>query len=128
VFALGVTLHDALTGRSSDERAQACLGLEPLCELIPDVDADLEALVAKAIDPEARWRYRDARELADDLQRWLDGREVAARRPPLVERARRWVRAHPRRVARASLIAVALIVGLLAASGIGRWTAAAGRV
>lgn len=95
VFSLGVTLHDLVCGRLPDDRAPATAGLEPLAALVPGIDADLGAIVAKAVDPLARWRYPHAGALLADLHAWQSGRDVSARRPPLGERlarffARRW--------------------------------------
>src|SRR5262249_52108489 len=60
------------------------------------IPRDLETVVLKAIRKEPAERYATARELADDLQRFLDGRPILARRLTLRERARRW--AHRRAV------------------------------
>lgn len=90
VFSLGVTLHDLLARREPHERAQASAGLEPLHEIDPEIDADLSAVVAKAADPEARWRYPEAAVLRDDLVAWLHHCVVSARRPPWRERLQRW--------------------------------------
>ena len=98
VFALGVTLHDLLTLRVPSSRLPATAGLEPLDSLVPGADADLSAVASKALDPDARWRYASAAEFGEDLERWLQGKEVLARKPPLGERCRRWIRDHPGRI------------------------------
>ncbi len=95
VFGLGVTLYDLLTGRRPTERMQASAGLEPIGALAPEVDPDLQAIVSKATDPMAKWRYADASALQRDLNAWLDGLPVAARTQGLFETAGRWVRRHP---------------------------------
>ena len=112
VFALGVSLHDLLATRLPGARAQASAGLPPLRDLLPDVDDDLAAVVARACDPQPRWRYPDAAALRDDLRAWLAGRGVSARRAPLPERVARAARARPGRFA---ILAVAtlLVAGLL---------------
>lgn len=119
VFALGATLHDLLVPREPTQRAQASLGLEPLRTLVPDLDRDLEAIVARACDADAsgRWRYRDASELHSDLVAWLAGMPVRARRLGRVESFARWTRrAEVRAAARtvlvlASLVAASFVVG-----------------
>lgn len=120
VFSLGVTLHDLLARRGPHERAQASSGLEPLHALDPTIDADLCAVVAKAADPEPRWRYPDAATLRDDLVAWLKGHGVTARRMPWTERARRWAIRHPRRVTQGALAAVVLLVAIAGIAGVGR--------
>ncbi|HEX5009877.1 MAG TPA: serine/threonine-protein kinase [Planctomycetota bacterium] len=111
VFALGVSLHDLLTTRLPGARAQASAGLPPLRALLPDVDDDLAAVVARACDPQPRWRYPDAAALRDDLRSWLAGRGVSARRAPLPERLGRAARTRPGRFA-------AITAGVLVAAGL----------
>lgn len=118
VFSLGVTLHDLMVGRLPADRLQASLGLEPLRDLDPSVDADLAGVVAQAVDPNRRWRYRDARALHADLTAWQRGGPVSARRSPLVERARRWILRHPRHLVGSMVAVVGLGVLALAWSGI----------
>lgn len=108
VFSLGVTLHDLLSGRAASERMQASAGLEPVEELTAGIDRDLSAVVAKAVDPDPRWRYAHAAALRDDLNAWLDGEPVAARHGPWHERARHWAARHPRRIGVGALVTIGL--------------------
>ncbi len=111
VFSLGVTLFDLFTGGRAEDRPQASLGLPHLDEVIDGFDADLTAVVAKAVEPSERWRYADADELLADLRAWQLGLEVAARRPPLGERVLRRLRREPGRlVARAGWSVAAVLV------------------
>lgn len=131
VFSLGVTLHDLLAGRlpqaagRAAARGQASLSLAPLSESAPDVDADLQAVVAKATDPDARWRYADAGSLHADLVAWLADRPVSARRLRPLERGRRWVRTHPERILQVLGIAVAVAVLVLLSGTWADWRRAA---
>ncbi len=118
VFSLGVTLHDLLAGRRPTERMQASAGLEPLTTLAPEVDPDLAAIVAKATDPMAKWRYADAAALQRDLQAWVDGLPVAARTQGLLETGRRWIRRHPWTAVRTA--AAVLLLALAGATA--AWT------
>lgn len=95
VFSLGVTLHDLLALRLPVERDRAAAGLEPLHELRPSIDPDLAAIVAKAVDPDPRWRYAEGEALRSDLERWSRGDSVSARRPALTDRLRRAVVREP---------------------------------
>lgn len=116
VFSIGVTLHDLLAGRTPAERLQASVGLESLEDLVPGIGRDLAAVVAKAVDPDPRWRYPHAGALRDDLLAWLAGRPVSARRSPWHERTRRWVARHPGRLAGGVLALLGL--GALALAGL----------
>jgi serine/threonine-protein kinase len=51
----------------------------------------LAAICAKATAPLQRDRYATARDLADDVSRWLDGQPVSAYRETIVERGGRWL-------------------------------------
>lgn len=119
VFSLGVTLHDLLSGREPQNRDQASAGLEPLRQLAPDIDRDLSAVVGMAADPDAGWRYRDARALHADLESWLAGAPVRARGLRPIERAWRWVRRHPRHVLRGAGLAAALLLVVTGTSWLG---------
>ncbi|MFO1055163.1 MAG: serine/threonine-protein kinase [Planctomycetota bacterium] len=116
VFALGVTMHDLLAGRSPVARERSpSEGLERLGELVPGIDPDLAAIVATACDPEPRWRHGHGGALLADLRAHLEGRRVQALRVPLAARASRFVLRHPRRAAifatrwAVALLAVALL-------------------
>ncbi|MEO8382057.1 MAG: serine/threonine-protein kinase [Acidobacteriota bacterium] len=51
----------------------------------------LRAIVGRAMAAEPSARYADARELANDVQRFLDDEPLVAYRENLVERAGRWI-------------------------------------
>ena len=132
VFSLGVTLHDLLSGRRPQDRPQASAGLEPIGDLAPDLPKDLAAMVSKAVDPQAAYRYADASALAADLRAFLAGRSVSARHPGLMERTVRSVSARPMRAFAMSwgllLLAVLIVLAITGVwqivSGVGRTTAA----
>src|SRR5262249_7921899 len=78
------------------------------------IPADLETVVLKAMEKNPGDRYATAKELADDLERWLKDEPIRARRPTLVQRARKWSRRHQAIVWSAAacvLIASAILAG-----------------
>jgi len=80
-----------------------------------DVDAaipvDLETIVLRAIAKHPSDRYRTAKELSDDLQRFIDNRPVKARRPSKLRTAWQWCSRNPVLAGSLSLVAIATLVG-----------------
>jgi serine/threonine protein kinase/tetratricopeptide (TPR) repeat protein len=107
IYSLGMTLYELLTlcpAFRDDEGAALLRRIEQddparPRQLNPQVPPDLENVVWKAIAKLRDERYATAGELADDLQRFLDGVPTVAKRPRLVDRAGKWVRRHRRMVA-----------------------------
>jgi serine/threonine protein kinase/WD40 repeat protein len=118
VYSLGVTLYELVTleppfsGNDRQEVLRRVLEDEPpLARRVnPSVPAELETIIAKAMAKNPAERYATARELADDLQRFLDDQPIRARRPGLLLRARKWARRHRPLVA--SLVISALVVAV----------------
>ena len=124
VFALGATLYCLVTGRPPFQAASAIETLDlvrtrepaPARTLVPGLPRDVETIALTCLRKDPRRRYASAGELADDLQRWLDGFPIRARPVSKLEHAGRWCR---RRPAFASLVGVlaltvaSSLVGLL---------------
>lgn len=98
IYSLGAILFNLLTGRppflganALSVIAQAANGPAPRLRLIaPSLGRDLENIIARSLEREPQARYPSAGALAEDLERWLEGRTVRARRvlPPV--RIWRW--------------------------------------
>lgn len=119
VYALGVTLYEALTGRLPfeagrlDELLLRIVREEPPPprRVNPALPAEIELVILKAMEKQPARRYASAADLADDLQRLVEVRPVRARRPGLVTVLRKWARRRP--VAATALAATLLLVGIL---------------
>ena len=76
----------------------------------PSAPKSLLSVAAKAMSPEPADRYRDAAELAADVERFLDGGVPAAHRETFAERARRFAGRHRTAIV---LVAAYLVVRVL---------------
>ncbi|MRG94056.1 serine/threonine-protein kinase [Polyangium spumosum] len=91
VYSLGATLYDVLAGRPpfvADHAWNLLMAVAyeeaPLLGAVKrGVPAELETIVMKCLEREPSRRYDSARALAEDLQRFLDGEPIHARRASL---------------------------------------------
>ncbi|MFH0946540.1 MAG: protein kinase [Planctomycetota bacterium] len=118
IYSLGTTLYEliamrpAFDGETRDSiLRQIAAGETPsLKERAPQVPRDLQTIVEKCMEQEPDARYLSARELAEDLRRFLAGESILARRTPLIVRCGRFVSKH-----RPHTLAALLLLVMLAA-------------
>ncbi len=129
VYSLGATLYVLLSGwppfngeTVTDVLVKILTADAPsLRKLCPDVPRELEAVVEKAMRRPREERYAGAREMADDLTRYLSGEPVRARPPTVACRVKKTIGRHRAPLAVAGVCAI--VVAMLLASG-GRGPAA----
>jgi tetratricopeptide (TPR) repeat protein len=128
VYSLGAILYHVLTGRPPFlgetllEALHHLRFLDPITprQLRAGLPRDLETICLKCLDKEPARRYPSARELADDLRRFVDGQPIQARPVGAVGRGVKWTR---RRPAAAALVGVSVlaVLGLVVLSGVAIW-------
>lgn len=119
VYGLGALLYFALTGRSPfPGRDMAALldqvrNLPPVSPRVldPSIPRDLETICLKAMEKVPARRYGSAREMAEDLGRWLSGDPILARPVTRLTRMARWVQRHRALSAALGALTLALTAG-----------------
>ncbi len=121
-YSLGVLLYLLLAGRPPYELKEFTTAemLRVICNEVPPkpsavaagLDGDVDAIVMKALRKEPRERYLTVDQFAGDVQAYLDGRPVMARRGTLRYRAGKFVRRNRLAIAGVALLLVTLLAGI----------------
>ena len=130
-YSLGAILYCLLTGRPPFQAANPMdtllqvLDKEPVAlrQLNPEVPRDLETIALKCLEKLPARRYKSARALAEDLQRYLDDEPILA--PPLgpIARFRRFTKRRPVAAGCAfSFVGLLLVAGSFAMLALGAST------
>src|SRR5207248_31674 len=112
VYSLGAVLFNVLAGRPP------FLGSNPLSVIRQasetpapklrtlsrnsGIDRDLETICARCLERDPKSRYQSAGDFAADLERWLNGRPIVARRVSPPARIWRWSQRNPKLVGAAT--------------------------
>ena len=119
IYALGAILYEVLTGRpplkgeTVMETVRLVIHEDPVppSRLVPRLARDLETICLKCLNKDPQRRYATAEELADDLDRYREGRPIKARPTTVWVRGYKWAKRRP--VAALSVAAgVLLLIGL----------------
>ncbi len=122
VWALGAILYECLTGRppflgeSVLDTLDQVRQQEPVppSRLQPRIPRELDTICLHCLQKQPARRYAGARELADDLRRFAEGRPIRALPSGPVERGLKWARRRPAAAGLllTAVIAAAALVGL----------------
>jgi tetratricopeptide (TPR) repeat protein len=122
VYSLGVLLYEMVARQRPYQLADIPLdqAIDAICTkdppspgaVSPDVPADLDAIVMKALRKEPESRYASVRELAEDIDRYLGIRPVLARQGTYRYVARKFVRRHRFGVATAAAACIFLALSV----------------
>ena len=119
IYSLGATMYEWITlqppypGETREQVISRILTSEPqpLRAHNPAVPVDLETICLKAIEPDRERRYRNAAELRDDLQRFLDKRPIKAKRAGMPVRIGKLIARHQVASLAAAAAVVAAVLG-----------------
>ena len=120
IYSLGATLYEllaltpAIDGNDKVEilrkiAIEEPVALRKLDRLIP---VDLETVVLKCMRKEAWNRYSTAQELVDDLDQFLGGGRVKAKRRSRLGRGVKWLRRRASPIFAASTVGIGVLVGV----------------
>ncbi len=120
VYGLGTILYALLGGRAPFAGTTLVDTLEMVRTQAPElpsalnslVPRDLEVICLKCLEKEPQRRYQSALALAEDLERWLDGKPILARPTGAATRIFLWCRRHRAISAMAALVLVAVLGGM----------------
>ncbi|MEM1181902.1 MAG: serine/threonine-protein kinase [Acidobacteriota bacterium] len=139
VYSLGVMLYELITGAlpfaaeryrsgspiallrmlldekpvAPSERRGTASGVDSMPGTIP---SDLDCLVLKCLEADRGLRYLSAKELADDIDRFLTGHAVVAKPPSTSYLVGKFVRRHRLGVGAAAAVLLTLVLGLVGTS------------
>jgi serine/threonine protein kinase/Tfp pilus assembly protein PilF len=119
VYSLGVTLYELATlhhpaGDATDLQLvldRKHYSAKPLRHWNKHIPVDFQTIILKAIAELPHERYATAQKLADDLNRFLEGKPILASPPSLVSRAGKWARRHRNVVTAAAAVMLVAFLG-----------------
>lgn len=128
VYALGALLYDLLTGRPPFRADTALETIRQVLETEPapprllnrSIPPDLDTICLKCLSKDPARRYGNARELADELDRFLHDEPIKARPIGRAERTWRWCRRHPVLAAVVTTVASLMILVSISALSVAR--------
>jgi serine/threonine-protein kinase len=122
IYSLGVTLYELLTGIvpfQGDTPVEVLIKVidkDPpqIRKINPRVPVDIETIVMKCLEKDLNRRYSSAKELAEDIRRYLDGDPIMARPATITYRIKRKLVKHkwPSILIGAASLVIIVLIGL----------------
>lgn len=122
VYSLGVICYLLVTGQLPRDMEGSGYELirrlteqeaRPARQVSRDIDAELETLLIKALALDPARRYASAGELADDIDNYLRGNPLTARKPTIRYLLGRRIRKHRKGLAVAAAVCLSLVLATL---------------
>jgi tetratricopeptide (TPR) repeat protein len=129
IYSLGASLYELLTlepvfsGHDRQEllRQIAFDDPKPLRRFNKAIPMELETIVLKAVEKNPADRYGTAKELAEDLQHFLDDKPIRARRPTALHKVKKWARRNQAMVTTGLVSFVVLVVTVALVATVAAW-------
>ena len=124
IYSLGISLYELLSLQPAFQGASQLQVLEKIRDHAPQrlntidsgIPVDLQTIVEKSIEKDPRKRYQTARAMAEDLNLFLRGRPIKARRVSQLEHTISWAKRNPGISAALASIVLLVLAGLIATS------------
>jgi len=121
IYALGSLLYVLLTGRppfqaaSLEETLRQVISVQPARPSLinPEIPRDLEILCLKALQKSSRARFASAREMSEELRRYLAGVPIRTRPPSPLDPMVRWALHNPVPALLSIGLVFALVLGMI---------------
>ena len=129
IYSLGATLYEILCGRPPFQGtnfinvAQQIFHDDPIppSKLIPDVARGLESICLKCLEKDKNKRYATVKELAQDLQNFIQHKPLIAKPPGVIGRLYKW--SYRNRMKSAILCAVLMVLTTIVFFTYQKWLA-----
>ncbi len=125
IYSLGITMYELATLHHPADGVsdlqlyfdRKSISLKPLQQWNRHIPADFQTIVLKCLSEFPHERYSTAQELADELERFLEGRPILASPPSLLTRASKWAKRRRGVVYATAVVLFLAVAGALTSMG-----------